>query len=77
MKGYRKLIMFGVAAAIAALAPLTSTQAGVMETLIIAAIGGNALEHIGGAISVRASSGVDSRGGRNPSPPVPEQAKRR
>lgn len=70
MKGYRKLIMFGVAAGLAAFAPLTSTQAGVLETLIIAAIGGNALEHIGGAISVRASGGSGRGSSRDPGPDV-------
>jgi hypothetical protein len=61
MTGYRKLIMFVVAAAIAALAPLSSTQAGVMETLIIAAIGGNALEHVGGAIRDGVAARADRR----------------
>lgn len=56
MRGHRKLIMFAIAAAIAAFVPLTAIQAGVLETLILAAIGGNALEHIGGAIGEEVAS---------------------
>ena len=51
MRGYRKLIMYALAVAVVAFIPMSATNAGVMETLILAAIGGNALEHIGGAIS--------------------------
>ena len=48
MKGYRKLIMFVLAAAIVAFIPLTPTNGGVLETLIIVGVGGNAIEHLGG-----------------------------
>jgi hypothetical protein len=46
MKGYRKLIMFMMAAAIVAFIPLTPTNGGVLETLIIVGVGGNAIEHL-------------------------------
>jgi hypothetical protein len=66
-KGYRKLVMFMIAAAVAALAPLTDNQAMVMETLIWAAIGANAVEHVGGAVregmAARRSGARDERGG--------------
>jgi hypothetical protein len=48
MMGYRKLIMFTLVGAIVAFIPLTPTNGGVLETLIIVAIGGNAIEHLGG-----------------------------
>ena len=66
MIGYRKLIMFVLAGAIVAFIPLTPTNGGVLETLIIVGIGGNAIEHLGGLreklVAWRASRGSGPAG---------------
>lgn len=63
LAGHRKLIMFVLALLVIALVPLGSTNADVMETLIVVAISGNALEHLGGALREKMASGRIERPG--------------
>lgn len=56
VKGYRKLIMTAIIGAIVAVVPeatghdMTPAQVDLLKTLIAAAFGGNAVEHITGVI---------------------------
>jgi hypothetical protein len=45
-EGWRKVILAGAFGAVTVLVPLTSTQAHVLEVLILATMGANATEHI-------------------------------
>jgi len=55
--------MFIATLAVITFVPLTPTNADVLETLIMVAIGGNALEHLGGALREKLASGRPSGGG--------------
>ncbi len=62
--------MFMASLLVIATVPLSANNADVLETLIIVAISGNALEHIGGAISAKLGTGRPSSGGGPAGDPV-------
>lgn len=62
-RGSRKLLVCLVGFGIAALVPLTETQADVILGLAYGMMGVNAVEHIGGAIRGKADLRPDGRSG--------------
>ena len=65
--------MFVLAGAIVAFIPLTPTNGGVLETLIIVGIGGNAIEHLGGLREKLATWRAGRNSGSTSDNPGPEE----